>query len=559
MVIDLPDIGETGWGTKLNAVFADLLSAALSEIEFPIRDKGGQVYHLAAYGDLSTASGFGNAIDDALDAISVSDAPGILFIPAHPVADGHWTDSVGGHVLPKNAAIMGPGSRACQIDFTTANNTWMTALGTTSDDVLGVQWWFQGFSLRQFGGSRANCKGIVTGNTYRTLFRDVYLQNFIDNAGVELLNDAYWTEAATFDHCSWRNNKSAVRLTVTSPGSGSFSETRFIACNMALEAAAGGQIGLDLDAGADLYGGLLDIKFNLGGTGTNSNTAIKLGAGARIRGTTFAVEGETPTDPIGIDLGAGCWLQGPGRLDLWQASARMRNVIDSTAHMAIGAGVGSWGMIDSQLGESTVAIKTARTTIAADGEIAVAWHPTLLHATITLRATGTSREDEVIYEVKAVGGDFNNPVIAQVGRRYTFSGQAVFSGAACKFLDGVGDNPTFVITIGNRNSANVNVTAVVEAKHVWPSDLHVLEGFPGTMTSAFYGTGWWREGVATVGDGGTIAHGLPVTPTVITVSGAVAGEIVTATADATNITVAIKTHTGAAGTSQAVSWRVSKP
>lgn len=66
-----------------------------------------------------------------------------------------------------------------------------------------------------------------------------------------------------------------------------------------------------------------------------------------------------------------------------------------------------------------------------------------------------------------------------------------------------------------------------------------------------------EKGGVTTGrtDGSTIAHGLFATPAWYFVTGTVAGEIVTATADATNLTLGIKTHTGAAGTSQSVSWR----
>lgn len=61
-------------------------------------------------------------------------------------------------------------------------------------------------------------------------------------------------------------------------------------------------------------------------------------------------------------------------------------------------------------------------------------------------------------------------------------------------------------------------------------------------------------GSESVADGGTIAHGLAGTPDVVIVTGSFAGEIVTATADATNITVSIKTNLGEAGTTQVVSW-----
>ncbi len=62
---------------------------------------------------------------------------------------------------------------------------------------------------------------------------------------------------------------------------------------------------------------------------------------------------------------------------------------------------------------------------------------------------------------------------------------------------------------------------------------------------------------ASTADGGTIAHGCAKAPTVATVSGSVAGEIVTVTSiDATNITVAIKAADGTTpGTPQTVYWR----
>jgi hypothetical protein len=73
------------------------------------------------------------------------------------------------------------------------------------------------------------------------------------------------------------------------------------------------------------------------------------------------------------------------------------------------------------------------------------------------------------------------------------------------------------------------------------------------LESILAGTGF-ASGSESVEDGGTIAHGLGDTPTVVIVTGSFAGEIVTATADATNITVSIKTTLGEAGTTQTVSW-----
>ena len=61
---------------------------------------------------------------------------------------------------------------------------------------------------------------------------------------------------------------------------------------------------------------------------------------------------------------------------------------------------------------------------------------------------------------------------------------------------------------------------------------------------------------ATVADGGTIAHGCVEAPTKVTLTGSVAGEIVTVTSiDATNITVAIKKPDNTTGTTQTIYWR----
>jgi hypothetical protein len=81
-----------------------------------------------------------------------------------------------------------------------------------------------------------------------------------------------------------------------------------------------------------------------------------------------------------------------------------------------------------------------------------------------------------------------------------------------------------------------------------------------TNATVIANTGYVTENkgaAASTADGGTIAHGCAAAPTTVTVSGSVAGEIVTVTSiDATNITVGIKAADGTTpGTSQTVYWR----
>lgn len=60
---------------------------------------------------------------------------------------------------------------------------------------------------------------------------------------------------------------------------------------------------------------------------------------------------------------------------------------------------------------------------------------------------------------------------------------------------------------------------------------------------------------ASVADGGTITHGLSEPPVVVIATCRTAGEFVSVTARGeSTFTVAIKTHAGAAGTTQTIDW-----
>ena len=75
----------------------------------------------------------------------------------------------------------------------------------------------------------------------------------------------------------------------------------------------------------------------------------------------------------------------------------------------------------------------------------------------------------------------------------------------------------------------------------------IVSGNVGYKTEAY--------GATSVADGGTISHGLAATPTRVTVTPTTAGEMASVTAlAATTFTVALKTHAGAAGTTQTVYW-----
>lgn len=90
-----------------------------------------------------------------------------------------------------------------------------------------------------------------------------------------------------------------------------------------------------------------------------------------------------------------------------------------------------------------------------------------------------------------------------------------------------------------------------------------LDGEVGTtvLGTAVLTIKFYRNADATtnVNDGGTIAHGCVGTPDYAQATGTVAGEMVTITGiDATNLTIGIKTHAGAAGTQQTIYWEAQE-
>ena len=65
-----------------------------------------------------------------------------------------------------------------------------------------------------------------------------------------------------------------------------------------------------------------------------------------------------------------------------------------------------------------------------------------------------------------------------------------------------------------------------------------------------------RSGATSVANGGTVAHGLAVTPTIVLATPSVTNEMVSVTAiAATTFTVAIITDAGAGGTTQTIYWK----
>ncbi len=125
----------------------------------------------------------------------------------------------------------------------------------------------------------------------------------------------------------------------------------------------------------------------------------------------------------------------------------------------------------------------------------------------------------------------------------------IINNVVCDTGDGTQVNGIYVVAEA--------VDTVVRGNRIFGNTTQINNNSASTVVQQ--NTGYVTENkgaAASIADGGTIAHGCAAAPTTVTVSGSVAGEIVTVTSiDATNITVAIKKSDGSAGTPQTIYWR----
>jgi len=123
---------------------------------------------------------------------------------------------------------------------------------------------------------------------------------------------------------------------------------------------------------------------------------------------------------------------------------------------------------------------------------------------------------------------------------------------------------SYISFIGNRFLTPGGLTSIAiqkEAAHTFNTPTNIFRDNWHPGLSVFFTAPVKRTGqgaTAFVADGGTITHGLaPGTPTGVTATGSVAGEIVSVTAKgSTTFTVAIKKRDGTPGTPQTIYWAV---
>lgn len=476
MAIDLPDVGAAGWGADLNAA---------------IKKNTSRVYNLEGYGTLTTGAGFGAAIDAAFAAMAADGAPSILEIPPHPTADGLWTDSVGNHVLPKNATIRGPGSESCIIHHT-ANNTWMTAVGALAD-LLTVRWAIEGITIQGNDGNAQ--RALVLGNTYRNRCTDVVFQTYGLTWAVELANSVQWTEGMLFDQCSWRGNGKHVILVQSGAGTNSWAELRFLGCSMIMDVVSG--IGVDVQhSGADLYGGIWDIKFN---TEANNVTCIQFAAGVRMHDVHLTLMAELlggVTGAVGWSLGSGASVEATG-------FANFVSHANSGGSLSIGQGsVDTW-----VLGANSVGVKYATGTVSADGNVTLLRGLASFHGIFSIVYLHTSRAHRQTWWVGFE--QFSDTPIFRLIGEYVLGGQRVF-GAPFIALLADSSTPHLRVPVANRNGGGaIRVTVYAEGQ-VFNEALLLPAANAGTLVEPYRGVGWDFTGL-TANSGTAITNGSTIT------------------------------------------------
>lgn len=479
MVIDLPDIGQAGWGTDLNAA---------------IRKSTSRVYNLEGYavGDLTDGAVFGNAIDAAFTAMGTDGAPSILEIPPHPTDDGLWTDAVGNHTLPKNATIRGPGSESCVIHHT-ANNTWMTASGVEAD-LLSVRWAIQGVTIQ--GNDGNSQRALVIGNTYRNRCTDVIFQTYGLTWAVELANSVQWTEGMLFDQCSWRGNGKHVILAQSGTGTNSWAELRFLSCSMIMDVEAG--IGIDVQfGGTDLYGGIWDIKFN---TEADDVKLIQFAANTRMHDVHLTMMAEL----LGVVTGAVGWSLGSGASVEATGFANFVNHTNSGGSLSIGGGsVDTW-----VLGANSVGIKYATGTVSADGDVTLLRGLNSFHGYFSIVYIHTNRAHRQTWWVGFE--QFSDTPIFRLIGEYVLGGQRVFGAPFIALLASDSSNPHLRVPVSNRNGGGAIRFTLYAEGQVFNEALLLPAANAGTLNEPYRGVGWDFNGLA-ANSGAAITNGATIT------------------------------------------------
>lgn len=265
------------------------------------------IFNVKEYGAVGTGSG-GAAADQAGFSAAITAANAA----ATATSSGNGTGAVveipegnyyvtGGFTLDAGVSIeaVGPG---LVVIHHTANNT---CFARTAFEIDYQQKW-RGFML--IGNSGASAKGIDYGNGFLGDFEDVYVMDYTGGDGVVLKNSSsHWTEGTRANGLHIRNCARCLVLSV-SEGTNSFSSTRLERVELIPNA---GQVGLDIEAGALLYGSTLGLKVFYG---HSTAIGVRLASTSVCEHNQYNIIFESNVGGTALELPAGARFTGTGAL-----------------------------------------------------------------------------------------------------------------------------------------------------------------------------------------------------------------------------------------------------
>jgi hypothetical protein len=240
------------------------------------------------------------AIQAAITAVAAG-LGGIVWLPA-----GNYLVSSTLTIDPTKVSLQGPGANDVTILPTTAITgdvmrvTEATFVATIQSNKFG------GFTIDGTGAGVGSC-GFHYGDTIGGELNDLVVQNFTTTGGIGIHMDNHtnWTERLVWFRVWVNNNKIGVLFDVTG-GTTSFGYQRIMQLNVNANA---NQTGIQFQAGAHLYNGVMFISGNFNSAGC---TFLNLtGSSTLGPAVVFDIEGEMDTaGATGLLIGAGSGISG---------------------------------------------------------------------------------------------------------------------------------------------------------------------------------------------------------------------------------------------------------
>jgi Pectate lyase superfamily protein len=303
----IPTIGDSNWGTPLNAHLSQLQNPATGGIntfeQFSGRptnltaDDVGKTYLYTQTGNLHQWTGtiwkvlnesvinvkdygaVGDGVVDDTGAVqsAINQVTLVKKTTTVQIPQGEYKVT-GGIIVPRDVKIKGSGKQLTKISHS-ANNVCFDNLTQDPHTYTGTE--FSDFTLYHTYTGNAFAIGILTGNSSAGVkFENLNIQGFNGGVGIELRNTNTWTESSIWQNVVMIENKVGIKLTRTTdsasfPNAAAYQETiSFGYTNMkeVLFAVAAGQTGMLVGAGCYLYNSHISLR----GSQAAGSTLVKV-------------------------------------------------------------------------------------------------------------------------------------------------------------------------------------------------------------------------------------------------------------------------------------------